>query len=536
MRRRHAMVLYGGALALLCAACAPKEVKPSRSQSDVAAARSRSADAFEELGAAERKDMAPQKRTPEAPILKPAVVQPEQPKPLKQKPIDDIKVNPSRIAPDWVNSQPQMDGYYVGIGVSTSHGIEEDDWARARNAAYIELSSTLKVHINSVIHDYFKENNVRLYDKDSLTNDTARQDSSYAQDTSFFVDQTLEGVEIYDRWKDPTVNKYWMLTRLSKEEIARRLREQLDRARTKSVDYVRAAIKAESDFRVGEALRGYFRSYLALREYFGGVVEYDLNGDGKPEILNHEIERLVARISGDLTWQVSNPDLKAVVGSGIDEPLTVAVAFKGKPARGLPVAFAFQRGTGTVEEHVSTGNDGVAAAKVVKIFGDTQAILAARVDVDALTENKHEAVVIEAKFGTALGLRTGKFFIALKELSAYIAVKEENLGNAVKPGTIAADLKGILHAELGIVFTNTSQGAELEIEGVAATGSCTDMYSKRLCTATVNVTVSDRLHERQLFSEKYKISGSGNNDREAGLDALRKVGPRVAKEIIEKMR
>ncbi len=200
------------------------------------------------------------------------------------------------------------------------------------------------------------------------------------------------------------------------------------------------------------------------------------------------------------------------------------------------MAFAFQRGTGTVEEHVSTGDDGVAAAKVVKIFGDTQAILAARVDVDALTENKHEAVVIEAKFGTALGLRTGKFFIALKELSAHVSVKEENLGNAVKPGTIAADLKGILHTELGIVFTSTSQGAELEIEGVAATGSCTDMYSKRLCTATVNVTVSDRLHERQLFSEKYKISGSGDNDREAGLDALRKVGPRVAKEIIEKMR
>ncbi len=322
MRHRQVMVLCGGVLALLFSVCTPKEFKPDRSQRDVAEARSRSADAFEELSAAQRGDMSPQKRKPEpVTVPKPQVSTPEEQPPLKQKPVDAVKVNPSRMAPDWVNSQPQMDGYYVGIGVSTSHGIEEDDWARARNAAYVELSSTLKVHINSVIHDYFKENNVRLYDKDSLTNDTARQDSSYAQDTSFFVDQTLEGVEIYDRWKDPTVNKYWMLTRLSKEEIARRLREQLDRARTKSVDYVRAAIKAESDFRIGEAFRGYFRSYLALREYFGGVVEYDLNGDGKPEILNHEIERLVARISGDLTWQVSNPDLKAVVGSGIDEPL-----------------------------------------------------------------------------------------------------------------------------------------------------------------------------------------------------------------------
>jgi hypothetical protein len=523
---------------LLLTACggASKEAKQARNQSEVAAIRSRSADAFEELGAAQRGDMAPQKHTSEAPVIQPAVIKPEAPKPPKQKPIDTINVNPSRIAPDWVNSQPQMEGYYIGIGVSTSHGIEEDDWARARNAAYIELSSTLTVHINSVIHDYFKENNVRLYDKDNLTKDTARQDSSYALDTSFFVDQTLEGVEIYDRWKDTAVNKYWMLTRLSKAEIARRLREQLERARTKAVDYVQAAIKAEAEGRVAEAYRGYFRSYLALREYFGGVVEYDLNGDGKPEILNHEIERLVARLSGDLTWQVANPNLKAVIGSGIDEPLSVAVAFKAKPVKSLPVAFAFQRGTGTVEGLVSTGDDGVASAKVVKIFGDKQAIIGARTDVDTLTENKHEAAVIESKFGTALGLKTGKFFIALEGLSAHVAVKEENLGNEVRPGTIAVVLKSKLHTELGIVFTNAAQDADLEITGVATTGSCTDMFSKRLCAAEVNVTVSDRLHERQLFSEKYKISGSGDNDKEAGLDALRKVGPRIANEIIEKMK
>jgi hypothetical protein len=538
MRRQQLIVLCCGACMLLLAACggASKEVNQARSQSDVAAIRSRSADAFEELGAAQRGDMAPPKQQPEAPAIKPAAIKPELPKPPQQKPIDTINVNPSRIAPEWVNSQPQMEGYYIGIGVSTSHGIEEDDWARARNAAYIELSSTLKVHINSVIHDYFKENNVRLYDKDNLTKDTARQDSSYAQDTSFFVDQTLEGVEIYDRWKDTAVNKYWMLTRLSKAEIARRLREQLERARTKAVDYVQAAIQAESEGRVAEAYRGYFRSYLALREYFGGIVEYDLNGDGKPDVLNHEIERLVARLSSDLSWQVANPNLTAVIGSGIDEPLSVAVAFKSRPVRGLPVAFGFQRGTGTVEGRVSTGDDGVASAKVVKIFGDKQAIIGARVDVDASTENAHEAAVVEAKFGTALSLKTGKFFIALEELSAHIAVKEENLGDEVRPGTIAADLKSKLHRELGIVFTNSAQGADLEITGVATTGSCTNMYNKRLCTAEVNVTVSDHVRERQLFSEKYKISGTGENDKEAGLDALRKVGPRIANEIIEKMK
>jgi hypothetical protein len=534
MRHRLAIVFCCGAVALLAAACggASEEVKKGPSQADIAAVRNRSAGEFDELGAAQRGDKAPPQRKPEAP----PAAKPEEPAPVKQKPVDAVKVNPSGVAPGWVNSQPQMEGYYIGIGVSTSHGIEEDDWARARNAAYIELSSTLKVHINSVIHDYFKENNVRLYDKDNLTNDASRQDSSYAQDTSFFVDQTLEGVEIYDRWKDTTVNKYWMLVRLSKEEIARRLREQLERAQKKAVDYVQAAIKAESEGRIGESLGGYFRSYLALRDYFGGVVEYDINGDGKPEILNHEIERAVAKIAGETTWQVANANLKAVIASGIDEPLTVAVAYKGKPARSLPVTFAFQRGTGTIEGRVSTGNDGVATAKVIKIFGDKQAIIGARVDIDALTENKHEAAVIEAKFGNAIDLKTGKFFVALEELSASVSIKEENLGEAVKPGTISADLKDRLHSALGMVFTNSSKGADLEIKGVATTGSCTDMYSKRMCTATVNVTVSDKLRERQLFSEKYRISGTGDNDKEAGLDALRKVGPRVAKEIIEKMK
>jgi hypothetical protein len=75
----------------------------------------------------------------------------------------------------------------------------------------------------------------------------------------------------------------------------------------------------------------------------------------------------------------------------------------------------------------------------------------------------------------------------------------------------------------------------MEISGEAVTGSCTDFYDKRMCTARVNVTVTDRQNDRQLFGKKFKIKGSGTNDEEAGRDALRKAGPRIAKKIIESM-
>ncbi|MBW1811256.1 MAG: LPP20 family lipoprotein [Deltaproteobacteria bacterium] len=538
MRRQVAVVaLMLGALALLLNGCGgAKAQKKGPTKKEVASVRARSADAFEDLEAVERGDPTPSHKKAieeEPPPKKP---EPVVEKPYKPKPVETVKVNPARAAPGWVNAQPKMAGYYIGIGVSTSHGNEEDDWARARNAAYVELASTLKVHINSVIKDYFKENNMKLYKKDNVTKDVSRTDSSYATDTSFFVDQTLEGVEIHDRWKDTKQTKYWMLVRLSKAEIARRIKERLDKARKKALDYVQAAVKAQGAGRIGEAFKGYFHSYLALREYFGGVVEFDVNGDGKMDILNHEIERAVHRLASDMEWKVFEPNLKAVIGSGIKEPLGVTVSYKGAPVKSLPVAFSFQRGTGSIEKKVSTGGDGLATARVMKIFGEKKAILGARVDVEALVSGRNNVRIVDAKFGPDLDLKTGKFFIELEELSIYINISEENMGEEVQPGSIAADIKDKLNKELGVVFTDSSRGADMEIKGKGVTGSCSDFLGQRMCTARVNVTVSDRLKNRQIFSKKYKIKGTGDNDEEAGRDALRKAGPRIAKKIIKHMK
>ena len=528
-----------GAFALLLGACPKKEQKKGPSKREVAAVRARSADSFADLEAAERGEPAPKpKARPEvreedlAPKPKP---KPEPKREIAKKPVDAVPVNPARSAPAWTNAQPNMSGYYVGIGVSTDHNDEPQDWARARNSAYVELASTLKVHINSVITDYFKEKSLKLYEKDNLTKGNTRQDSSYQEDTQFFVDSTLEGVEIHDRWKDEGQKKYWMLVRLSKAEIARRLRERLEKARKKAVDYVQGAVSAEKSGDVAGALKGYFKSYLALREYFGGVVEFDVDGDGKKDVLNHEIERAVDRLIAGLDWQVAEANRKAVNGQGLASPLSVKVAYKSKAVNALPIAFAFQRGKGSVEGRVSTGSDGAANSRVVKVFGDKKAIIGARVDLESLLDGAREAKIVMAKFQNALERKTGKFFIELEELSAFIDIEEMLLGEEVSPGTIAADVKDRLHKELGLVFTKSSRGADLEIAGKAVVDSCGEFFAQRQCTARVNVTVTDRLKGRQLFSKKYKVKGNGENDQEAGRAALGKVGKRVAKKIIEGM-
>lgn len=539
-RKSLILALLFGAFAMVMAGCPKKQQKKeSLGKRQTTNIRGRADDAFADLDAAERGDPTPPpKARPklDEEEMKPKPKPPPPPPKIKKKPPEAVPVNPARAAPAWVNSQPNMPGYYVGIGVSTNHGDESRDWASARNHAYTELASTLKVHINSVITDYFKENNLKLYEGDNVTKNNTRQDSSYGQDTQFFVDQTLEGVEIHDRWKDVGQVKYWMLVRLSKAEIARRIRERLEKARKKALDHVQAAIKAEGTGRIGMAFMGYFKSYLALREYFGGVVEYDVNRDGKLDVLNHEIERAVHRLAGDLEWQVASAKWKAVNGQGLDEPLAVTVAYKGNPVKSLPVAFAFQRGKGSVEGRVSTGADGVANAKVVKIFGDKQAILGARVDVTALTDNSREAKIVEAKFGNSIDLKTGKFFVELEELSAFISIEETLLGEEVKPGTIASDIKERLHADLGLVFTGSARGADMEIKGTAVVDECTDFYDQRRCVARVVITVADRLKNRQLFSKKYKVSGNGESDVEAGRNALRKAGKKIAKKLVVGMK
>ena len=534
LRPRFALALA----VLLLAGCLPakpqvkKKAGPSAAQ--VSDTRGRSDAAFSDLNAVETgQPVQAADLEKEKPAPPPPPVVPE--KPYKEKEVKGVAVNNSKTAPDWTRSQPSMSGYYVGIGVATGRGNEEEDWSRARNGAYTELASSLKVHITSIVKDYFKEKSMKLYNKDNVAKDATTTESSYSQDTSFFVDQTLEGVEIADRWKDDGQKKYWMLVRLSKAEIERRIRERLEKARKKALDYVMSAMQSEREAKLGEAFKGYFHAYLSLREYFGGVVEADLNGDKKPEVINHEIERAVFRLAGDLKWQVDNPNLKAVVGSGLPNPLTVKVIYSGKPVLGLPVAFGFQRGKGSVEKQVTTIDGGIASARLMKVFGEKQAIIGAKVDMGALIADRNELNIVAAKFGKDMENNTGKFFVALEELSAHIDIREENLGSEVSNGTVAADVKERLHAELGLVFTKELQGADLEIKGEAITASCTDFYEKRMCTARVNVTVTDRTQNRQIFAKKYNINGNGPNDEEAGRDALRKVGPKIASALIEQM-
>ena len=410
------------------------------------------------------------------------------------------------------------------------------DWARARNSAYVELASTLKVHISSVVSDYFKENNKRLYKGDNITTDVSRTDSSYAQDTKFFVDSTLEGVEIADRWKDVKQNKYWMLVRLSKAEILRRLKERLEKARKKALDHVRAAIKAEASGNLSAAFKGYFRSYLALREYFGGVVEYDVNRDGKPDVLNHEIERSIDRLMNGLSFIAQNANQKGVNGSGLAEPLVVSVTYRKKPVPSLPLLFAFQRGKGSIEGKVVTQDNGTAQAQVIKVFGDKKAIIASMVDLEVLLDTQREANIVKAKFGRAMDRQTGKFIVELEELSAYIDIDEEMFGRPTSASTVAADIKDLLHAELGLVFTKNKSGADLEITGQAKVGSCSDFFAERQCVASVTVTVTDRVRGRQLFSKKYKVKGNGEKDADAGRIALGKIGKKVGKKIVQSMK
>ena len=541
---RNTLALAGSLLiaaALVLGGCPKKEQQKGSTEREKEAIRGRADDAFADLERAEQgQPTVPDERT----RLDEDEMRPE-PKPeppaepeVERKPPDAVPVNPSRAAPAWVNSQPRMPGYYVGIGVATDHGDEAADWARARNHAYVELASTLKVHINSVITDYFREKNLKLYKGDNITKDASRQDSSYSQDTQFFVQSTLEGVEIHDRWKDQSQNKYWMLVRLSKAEIERRLRERLQKARDKALDYVKAALRAEQRNDIGGALKGYFKAYLALREYFGGVVEYDIDGDGDDEVLNHAIERAVDRLATGLSWRPSDPERSAVIGQGLSEPLEVVVEFGDQPVRSLPVHFAFQRGKGTIEGQVSTGDDGSARAQVVKVFGDRKAIVAARVDAGALLDRPRETRVVLAKFANAIERASGKFVISLEELSAYVDVSEELFGREVDSGSIAAELKQRLHSELGLVFTRSSRGADLEISGSAsvARADCSDFFAQRKCKARIQITVTNRLKGRQLFSKSFTRSGNGPSDREAARQALRKAGQRVAKKIIAAMK
>ncbi len=116
--------------------------------------------------------------------------------------------------PDWMDTYPASDAYYIGITGSNT-GDEAEDRKTAEAGARSNVAASISVEIHNEIVVLTKDDSDGNYSSSTVDEITA------------VVEQSLKGVEIVDTYYSPETGS-WVYMRLSKAEWERIKKEEMD--------------------------------------------------------------------------------------------------------------------------------------------------------------------------------------------------------------------------------------------------------------------------------------------------------------------
>ena len=373
---------------------------------------------------------------------------------------------PRPMPPAWVSEKPHLPSLYQGVGAS------EESWGQADERALADLAAELRVTVWSVIRDMARE---------TVTDGGSEVEESVFSETQTMVDETLEGARIVERWRGPSTGEYWAYAVLEKAEVQRRVEREIEDARRMALDHYASASLARERHEMALALKYYVDAFAALRTVIGRPVEADLDGDGAPEVLSSEIDREIGRVLMGMELVPRNDRLTAKAGRPMEAPLVVQAVYSSSGGRialsGVPVRFAFLRGTGQLDARVTTGPDGLAQCRVYEIgSGGTECEIEARLDLRALIVSDSTSDATIRAISDRLEAHpapSARFGISVEPRRAMVRIEERNLGSIASPSFIGEALvRKLLEAGFVVVpeeETRTAIGAD-DVAGVLRNG------------------------------------------------------------------
>jgi hypothetical protein len=402
--------------------------------------------------------------------------------------------------PGWTKNPPTADGTFIyGLG---SAGYVDDTglnsaWNQARDRAYTEVASQLKVQIQGRAKDYQAE-----FSQGGKTASV----SSFSEAVSSHVDATLEGVELHDRYQDKKL--VWVLARFNKAELDALLLARLESLKAEVYDRIAEARASLAKGDGVNALAAALRAAVARRNLFGMPVDID------SKTADSVIEGLVRNAAG-LVRIESNGGLSGT--SGDQFTLSVSVTNKGQPADGVPVRFNVVGGIAHPLRLVST-RGGRARQSSVRIFGRSPR-LQAQIDLATLASvDFGENRWLKRQFGRELVALSSEIDVSLQPLGV-------RLDGEVEPSIVAA-----LANRLGITTGRDSiWTVSLGINDLG----CRDLSMRRTCAVEATLGLSDG--KGYSYSVQRKVRGTASDDGEASAQIEKRLPGLLIKHLIRNM-
>ena len=425
----------------------------------------------------------------------------------------------STTRPGWIEMPPQNESNYYGVG-GPSEG-----WDPARAQALNQLAQGIEVKVVSEVRsmELVRERMVGKVQVEEI-------ESEFQQEIKLLATQTITDYQRVDQWKEE--GQYWILLKLEKQKVRDTLQKELEDARKLALDHYRAGVTEEREQRIGAALKSHLRGMAAIRRFLGLPVETVFQG--RNILLSNEIERSVRDLLAGVDIAVQPPDRRKVrVGQPLVAPLVVQASYQGMPLGDMPLCFEFIKGKGDLEKKVRTDVRGRAACKVFKVTTEEPVnVVEAQLDLEELVGQEENQVENLRQVLTRIGGGQARFFISTQEKRVMMRIEEENLGTVVPDSYLENFLKKQIAGQMGGIFSQTAQDADLLLEGSARSRLFTKKGEINWCYATVTVRLQDLKTGEELYSTKLdRVKGYHLEREEAGHRAIEKAAGLVYEEL-----
>ena len=417
----------------------------------------------------------------------------------------------SHPKPEWLGTQPQVQGYWFGIGIVQKSLYENECREEARNKALADISSQILIDVSGSFKRIVTENNL---DMDEFTESVIQTR----------VDKNLPKVEFIDFYDSKEMCGF--LARLSESIYYETIERQRRNAVQSALDLLG---QAESVFNV--------QTFTYLSEAISEIVPYlDIpieeeypSGSGKTVNLYSYI-KVQANISMNrLSLVPEQENLEIKLGFVRDLQLGVSVIDKknNSPIKNIPVICYLKDKGENISALSNTDGDCIFSMPPI-IDKNSIQYLNYEVNIAEILENPEI-------FG-ALSQIHAQSTIQVYPPKIFIHIIENNLGSPTDNPYVQPVISELFSRNFSASFVDNSD-ADLLISGTVNTRSVSDApndFGIFQVFGDMTISISNGETGEEILEKSFnKIQGSDfQSNREAANQALRKMSEKITKDLL----
>lgn len=425
-----------------------------------------------------------------------------------------------RIKPDWVQSRPISQSYYIGIGIAQKN--KSVTYSQCIESAKKNALSDMAGEISSRISASSVLNTMDL-------GTSFNEEFSSRIKTSYELD--IEGYEQVGFYENE--NEIWIYYRLNKEAHRLKNKQKQDLAALKAVDFYSKAKISENDYEYNQALVYYVKALETLKNYLDQNLEVSING--KKTFIISEIISEIGNLLKSVKIEFINKSITVKRGDILyrdDLKFFIRDNKTSHIIKEFPLDFYYS-GSLISQKNIIHNLDDSYSYELGKISSKKNIeIFEVRINIMDFTKNITSDPFI-LKIIEKISVHSSKISINVEPSSIYININERNIGNNVE-SEILGIIKNTLEKEKIYIESNEKKAdfiLNINIE-------------TREKSSQGNLFIAELLAKFEVINKKNNvvfnyilnnIQSRGNSFKEAGekcyKDAEREVRFKISRQI-----